>query len=123
MINITGSRGWQESIFNDEILGSGHMEIWRETDTIESEFLRENYDNLSQHQLEELEKYLSFIHTGEMVLFYINRYGFYEGHTEYRVDPITVAFVFGLKSINELHLACGGDLYNYFTSHFTINHE
>ncbi|KPK82909.1 MAG: hypothetical protein AMS27_13675 [Bacteroides sp. SM23_62_1] len=66
---------------------------------------------------------VSVIHTGEMVFFYINRYGFYEGHTEYRVDPITVALVFGLKDIEDVHQACGGDLYYYFTTHFTKNPE
>jgi hypothetical protein len=122
-IKIAGSRGWQESIFNDEILGSGHIEIWREMKMEELEFLKKNYKHLSEEQFEKLLKMLSFIHTGEMVFFYIIRYGFYEGHTEYRVDPITIAFVFGLKSIEDVHLACGGDLYNYFIQHFTKNPE
>lgn len=123
LFKITGSRGWQESIFNDEILGSGHIEIWRELDTPELDFLKKNYGSLPPEKLEKLKNMLSYIHTGEMVFFYINRYGFYEGHTEYRVDPVAVAFVFGLKSIQDVHRVCGGDLYTYFTTHFTTNPE
>jgi hypothetical protein len=120
---ITGSRGWQESIFNDEILGTGHIEIWRELSREELEFLKQKYAHLPQDQFEALKQMLSYIHTGEMVFFYINRYGFYEGHTEYRVDPITVALVFGLRSVEDVHQASGGDLYHYFTTHFTENPE
>jgi hypothetical protein len=122
-IKITGSRGWQESIFNDEILGTGHIEIWRDLNTEELAFLRQHYGKLSQDQLEQLQHSLSYIHTGEMVFFYINRYGFYEGHTEYRADPVTVALVFGLSSIEKVHHTTGGDLYGYFASHFTKNPE
>lgn len=120
---VQGSRGWQESIFNDEILGTGHLEIWRELTPLEQRFLDEKYKHLTAEQLERLKKELSYLHTGEMVLFYINRYGFYEGHNEYRVDPVTAASLFGLKPINELHQAANGDLYGYFIAHFTENPE
>ena len=116
-----GSRGWQESIFNDEILGTGHIEIWRDLSPKEIEFLKTNYSNLTKEQFEQLQKMVSWFHTSEMVFFYIQRYGFYEGHTEYRPDPITVALVFGLTSIEKAHLACDGDLYSYFKLHFTQN--
>ncbi|MCY1721109.1 hypothetical protein OU798_12195 [Prolixibacteraceae bacterium Z1-6] len=118
---IQGSRGWQESIFDDEILGTGHIEIWRQLSLKEIDFLKRNYWQLSSDQFEELQKMVSHFHTSEMVLFYINRYGFYEGHTEYRPDPVTVALVFGLTSIEKVHFAAGGDLYSYFTMHFTQN--
>jgi len=121
--DVQGSRGWQESIFNDEILGTGHIKLWRQLTAEEQVFLEENYKHLPAEQMEELKKKLSYLHTGEMVLFYINRYGFYEGHNEYRVDPVTVAFLFGLKPIEELHRATNGDLYGYFTTHFTENPE
>ncbi|WP_297085618.1 hypothetical protein [uncultured Draconibacterium sp.] len=120
---VHGSRGWQESVFNDEILGTGHLELWRETTSEEKEFLKKHYANLNQEELNVLEQKLKYLHTGEMVFFYINRYGFYEGHTEYRVDPVTVAFLFGLKSIEELHRLANGDLYAYFTTHFIENPE
>lgn len=123
LVKTTGSRGWQESIFQDEILGSGHIEMWRELNTRELEFLKRKYEHLPNDQFDELVQMISHIHTGEMVFFYINRYGFYEGHTEYRIDPISVAFVFGLKSIEDVHKVCGKDLYRYFTTHFTQNPE
>lgn len=122
-VQVTGSRGWQESIFNDEILGTGYMEVWRELDQEEMEFLKEQYPHLSPGQFEEMKEKIAHLHTGEMVLFYINRYGFYEGHTDYRTDPVTIAFIFGLKSVGEIHKAANGNLYQYFTSHFTNNPE
>lgn len=118
-----GSRGWQESVFDDEILGTGHIEIWRDLTNKEKDFLKIHYSQLSMEQFEQLKKMVSWFHTCEMVFFYINRYGFYEGHTEYRPDPLTIVLVFGLKSIEEVHLACGGDLYHYFNEHFTQNPE
>lgn len=120
---MTGSRGWQESIFNDEILGSGHIEIRREPTAEEMEFLDKHHKQLTPEQFEELKEQLTSLHTGEMVLFYINRYGFYEGHTDFRADPVTIAFIFGLRSIENLHKAANENLYQYFTSHFTYNPE
>ncbi len=120
---IEGSRGWQESIFNDEILGTGHIEIWRELTVEELKFLKKEYSQLTVEQFELMKKKLSYFHTSEMVFFYINRYGFYEGHTEYRPDPVTVATVFGLSSIEDAHRASGGNLYDYYNRHFTQNPE
>ncbi len=122
-VQITGSRGWQESIFADEILGTGLIEISRDLEDEETEFLEKQYEQLTPEQFEEMKEKLTCLHTGEIVLFYINRYGFYEGHTEYRADPVTIAFVFGLRSIKELHQAANGNFYQYFTSHFTFNPE
>jgi hypothetical protein len=51
--------------------------------------------------------------------YYIMRYGFYEGHTEYRCDPIAIAYIFGLKSIEEIAATFQGDLYKTLTHHFT----
>ena len=122
-VKITGSRGWQESIFNDEILGTGRMEVWRELDKQEMEFLKEQYQNLAQEQFETMKKSITHLHTGEMVLFYINRYGFYEGHSDFRADPVTIAWVFGIRSLEELHKATDGDLFCYFTTPFADNPE
>jgi hypothetical protein len=46
------------------------------------------------------------------------RYGFYEGHTDYRSDPISIAFIFGLKSLEEIVDAFEGSLYTALTNHF-----
>jgi len=120
-IKITGSRGWQESIFNDEILGTGHIEMGRDLTQSETAFIDKQYSFLTDEQRDNLKKSLSWIHTGEMVLFYISRYGFYEGHTEYRADPVTIALVFGLTTIEAAHHACGDNLFNYYNMHFTQN--
>ena len=53
---------------------------------------------------------LSSFHTGEMVPYYIMRYGFYEGHTGYRAEPIAIAFIFGLKSLEQIESAFEGRL-------------
>jgi hypothetical protein len=62
---------------------------------------------------------LSYIHTGEMVPYYIMRYGFYEGHTSYRADPIALAFIFGLRTLDEIENALPGQLYSVLTDHCT----
>jgi hypothetical protein len=47
--------------------------------------------------------------------YFVIRYGFYEGHTSYRVDPIAIAFIFGLRSIEKIENALKGDLYKALT--------
>ncbi len=54
-----------------------------------------------------------------MVPYYIMRYGFYEGHTDYRADPIAVAWIFGLRSLEQIESAFEGNLYNILVDHFT----
>ncbi|MCK4789290.1 MAG: hypothetical protein KAV87_36445 [Desulfobacteraceae bacterium] len=114
-----GGRGWQSSIFNDEILGMYHLEFSIELTEDEKAFLQEKYSNLSDEQMAGFQKMLSRIHTGEMVPFYIMRYGFYEGHTGYRADPIAISFIFGLRSLEEIEKAFEGNLYKALTEHFT----
>jgi hypothetical protein len=114
-----GSRGWQESIFDDEILGMFQIGIWREPNQDEQTFLREKYPDLTKVQMAALLKKLSRIYTGEMVSYYIMRYGFYEGHTDYRVDPLTIAWIFGLRSIEQIEAAFPGRLDKVLTQHFT----
>jgi hypothetical protein len=50
------------------------------------------------------------IHTGEMVPFYVRRYGFYEGRTSWRADPVAVAVVFGLMDLETIDAAIEGGL-------------
>lgn len=70
--------------------------------------MQEHYRHLSAGQWDELQSLLSRFNTGEMQPQYIMRYGFYEGHTFWRTDPLAIAFIFGLKSLPELDEACGG---------------
>ena len=66
----------------------------------------------------ELLQTLSHINTGEMVPYYIMRYGFYEGHTSYRADPIALTFIFGLRTIQEIEAAFPNRLYELLSAHF-----
>lgn len=116
-LKFWGAKGWQESIFDDEILGYWQIEIRRELDPEEIAFVRERYSDLDDEAQAELIRQLSFIHTGEMVPFYIMRYGFYEGHTTYRADPIAIASVFGLLDIDELDELFDGELHSDLSSH------
>jgi len=109
-IKWEGGRGWQESIFNDELLGQYHLEMCRTLDPSEREFLNKKYPELTEKEMSGLIQKISHIHTGEMVPYYIMRYGFYEGHTDFRADPISIAVIFGLKNLREINL----DLREYF---------
>lgn len=113
------TRGFQESIFNDEIQGAWQINFFRELDEREWAFLREKYAHLDEARMGELIRKLSHILTGEMEPYYVMRYGFYEGHTDYRVDPIAIAFIFGLKSLEEIEAAFPGQLHEVLTSRFT----
>jgi hypothetical protein len=118
-VEIQGSRGWQDSIFNDEILGQHTLKIWRNLEPGEKEFLNKKYSHLNDEQTAELIEDLSIIETGEMAFYYIMRYGFYEGHTDYRADPIATAFIFGLRSLKDIDNAMGGSLFEALNEHFT----
>ena len=114
-VKWSGKKGWQKSIFNDEILGYYQINVERELNEDEREFINKNYSG----QNTELIKMLSKIHTGEMVPYYIMRYGFYEGHTSYRADPLAIAFIFGLMSIEEIEKKFKGRIYEVLTEHYT----
>lgn len=113
------TRGFQDSIFDDEITGAFEINFFRELDKSEKAFLREKYPALGKERMAELVQKLSQIHMGEMEPYYVMRYGFYEGHTSYRVDPIAIAFIFGLRSLEEIEAAFPGVLYETLTTHFT----
>jgi len=119
LIGWESGHGWQESIFNDEILGFFQINVEREPNPDERTYLSEKYSHLDKEQLPELFRMLSTIHFGEMAAFYAMRYGFYEGHTNYRADPIAIAFIFGLRSIEEIDQAFEGNLYKVLKDHFT----
>jgi hypothetical protein len=109
--------GWQESIFADEILGSWEIEISRALDEEEWEYLAWKYGQHGPEHLAELTKRLSSIRTTEMIPYYIMRYGFYAGHTPCRADPIAVAFIFGLRTVQEIEHTFAGELLATLTKH------
>jgi HEAT repeat protein len=110
--------GWQESIFNDGIRGMYHIEVRRHLEPEEKAFLDKKFPDLDPQQKANLVKRLSYIHTGEMVASYIMRYGFYEGKTGYRADPVAITFIFGLKSIDRIEEAFKGDWAEWISSGF-----
>lgn len=118
-VEVEDTKGGQKSIFNDNIEGGFYIQLWREFDAQEIQFLKEHYGHLSPKEFNELKTQLSFINTGEIEPQYIMRYGFYEGHTFWRTDPIAIAFIFGLKSLDELNRIFEGKLYEILTNHFT----
>ncbi|MFB3787444.1 MAG: hypothetical protein ACE15F_13850 [bacterium] len=113
------TKGFQESIFNDEIKGAFDIELWRELDGNELKFLRQAYEHLSAAERAALIDRLTRLRTGEMEPYYIMRYGFYEGHTAYRVDPVTIAVIFGLKPLTEIEKPFRGRWDQVLTRHFT----
>jgi hypothetical protein len=115
--NVPSCRGWQDSIFEDSIMGECHLEAQVELTDEEKKYISEKYKDLSKEGISDLISKLTTLHTGEMVAYYIQMYGFYEGHTDYRADPISLAFIFGLKSLQELNEAFDGKLYEILTSH------
>jgi len=118
-LEANGSRGWQISIFQDEIQGNFNIHVYRDLSDAERSYLTTRYGRLSEEQFDEMVEKLSHIHMSEMVPYYVRRYGFYEGHTSFRADPIAVAFIFGLKSLEEIEDAFAGTLYEALTNHFT----
>lgn len=101
-VEAEDTKGGQLSIFNDSIEGSFYIKLWREFAPEESLYLKEHYNDLTEQELKQFKKQLSRINTGEMQPQYIMRYGFYEGHTFWRADPVALSFIFGMKSLEEL---------------------
>ncbi|MDH3648551.1 MAG: hypothetical protein OEQ53_02655 [Saprospiraceae bacterium] len=42
----------------------------------------------------------------------------YEGQIDYRCDPVAVAFIFGLKSLEKINQALSKELFKRLTEHF-----
>lgn len=61
---------------------------------------------------------LSHIYTGEVAPLYVLRYGLHEKHTGYRVDPIAIASIFGLLTMEELDRRLDGKLDSVLFSHY-----
>jgi len=119
VLTAHGTKGWQISIFQDEIQGSFDIAVQSDLSAEEKSFLKEKYPQLTADQMTILIEKLSVIHFSEMLPYYIMRYGFYEGHTDYRSDPITIAFIFGLRDLEEIENVFHGNLDQVLTNHFT----
>ena len=124
LLNAGDTKGGQRSIFEDGFDdGSFWIEISRDLEPREKAFLAERYRHLTSEQRDVMIQRLSSIRTGEMEPHYIMWYGFYEGHTAWRADPLAIAFIFGLRSLEELEKAFPGRLYDVMTKHFSREHR
>jgi hypothetical protein len=121
MLEAEQSKGWQKSIFQDEIQGRFNLAVKTELTEKEKRFLKEKYSHLTDLQFSILVNRLISLHYSEMLPYYIMRYGFYEGHTGYRGDPVAISFIFGLKQLEEIENLFTGNLYNVLTKHYCAN--
>lgn len=117
-LEVEFTRGGQKSIFNDGLDGGWAIRIRRELDPAEAALLDRVCAHLGPNQRQTVRTHLTQIVTGEMQPFYIYRYGFYEGHTGWRTDPIAIAFMFGLRPLAEIETAFPGQLHGVLTRHF-----
>ncbi len=101
-INAESGKGHQESIFHDEVEGMWNIKIHRDLNSEEIDLLKRNFPAFSNEKMKRLIEKLSSIRISEMNPFYIMRYGFYEGNTSYRADPVAVSLIFGLRSLEEI---------------------
>jgi HEAT repeat protein len=113
------TKGGQESIFDDGLGGAFYIKIHRDVTLDEERLLRESYGDLPPGAWNTFIHKLTTIETGEMQPHYIQWYGFYEGHTGWRTDPIAIAFIFGLRSLDGIESAFPGRLPEVLSQHFT----
>jgi hypothetical protein len=104
-------------MFNDGIEGAFFIQIRRRAEPQELALLANIYHDLPTEEYEVLKSKLFGLNTGEMEPQYIMRYGFYEGHTYWRADPIAIALIFGLKDLAEVEEIFKGELYDVMTGH------
>ncbi len=109
---------WQISIFHDEVQGRYNIHIDRTLTHKEEQYLEKKYSHFNNEEMAELKHKLTHLDFSEMLPYYIMRYGFYEGHTDYRCDPIAISFIFGLKSLEEIDIEFKENLYNTLTKHY-----
>lgn len=104
------TKGGQRSIFADGLEGSFWIEIERSLTEQERGLLNGRYGHLPRARMDALVRALTHLQTGEIEPHYIMWYGFYEGHTAWRTDPITIALVFGLRTLEQIDAAFPGRL-------------
>lgn len=118
LLEAHDTKGGQLSPFDDGITGAFHILIRTELLPGEEAFLEAHYGHLPPQAMEELKAKLTRMETGEMQPQYIMRYGFYEGHTQWRTGPVPIAFIFGLRTLEEIEDAFPGSLYEVLTAQY-----
>jgi hypothetical protein len=113
------TKGGQQSPFGDGLEGGFWMVFWRPMSMDEQQWLHQHYGHHGPTNWNELLGRLTRVHTGEMEAYTITRYGFYEGHSDWRVDPLGAAWLFGLRTLDELEVAFPGKLDRAVLEHWT----
>jgi len=121
-VDAKDTKGGQLSIFNDGIEGAFHIKLSRKARPQELALLARNYNHLSEDEYEKFKESLFTINMGEMEAQYIMRYGFYEGHTFWRTDPIAIALIFGMKTLSEIEEIFRGELDKVLTGYAVAPH-
>jgi hypothetical protein len=119
LLDAHDTKGGQQSPFADGLEGGFWIVIRRPLDAAEEAFLHAHYDHLDPDRWDPLHGTLTRLFTGEMEPHYVQWYGFYEGHTGWRVDPVGIAAVFGLRSLAELEAAFPDRLWEVVARHHT----
>jgi hypothetical protein len=112
------TKGGQQSIFADGLDGSSWLELNGEMTAAERAFLKTRYPRLAPGEMDALVQSLTCVRSGDMEPFYITWYGFYEGATPWRTDPVALAFVFGLRTLQQIEAAFPGRLYDLMMTRF-----
>jgi hypothetical protein len=105
------TKGGQFSIFDDGLEGASWFELTGAITDGERAFLEARYPRLGREEMDAFVRSLTRIRSGDMEPFYITGYGFYEGRTPWRTDPIALAFVFGLRTIQQIEAALPGQVH------------
>jgi hypothetical protein len=112
------SKGGQFSIFADGLDGAFGIEIGTDLTEAERAFLRARYSRLEPGAMDAFVQSLTRIRTGEIQPHYIMWYGFYEGTTPWRTDPVALALVFGLRTLEQIEAAFPGQVYDLMMTRF-----
>jgi len=112
------TKGGQKSIFNDDLGGAFHIKLWRDLSESELKYLKRQYNQLSENEFTKMIEQLTIINIGELQPQYIMRYGFYEGHTDWRAEPIALVFIFGMLSLEDIDSRLEHQLYEKLTTKY-----
>ncbi len=111
------TKGGQRSPFADGLQGGFWMVLHRALSAEEEEFLRVAYAHAAPGTWDTLHGTLGRLWIGEMEAHFIQWYGFYEGHTDWRADPLGIARIFGLRTLDQLEAAFPGRLHEVASEH------
>jgi hypothetical protein len=119
LLDAHDTKGGQQSPFADDLEGAFWIVIRRPLEASEEEFLHAHYDHVTPRRWDPMHGTMTRLWIGEMEAHYIMWYGFYEGHTDWRADPVGIARIFGLRTLEELEAAFPGQLADVTTRHHT----